>query len=443
LVPLTKGIEIMTGPYVIPHAFFRARGVLSNSPPTAPYRSAGRPEVIFVLERLVDVAARQFGFDPLALRRKNLIPPGAMPYDNRLGMTYDSGELEKNMDMALALADLDGFEARRRESATRGRLRGWALTNYIETSTGNPRERAEVVVRPDDRVEVMIGTLSSGQGHETTFSQVTSELLGVPFDAIDVIFGDTDIIPVGGGSHSGRSMRLAGITIGTASVEIVERGRQIAGHLLEANPGDITFSGGRFTISGTDRGVNLFDAARAANGDASLPADLRGPLAAESDQTVKIPVFPNGCHICEVEVDPDTGQVDLVRYVAVDDVGRAVNPLIVDGQTHGGIVQGLGQAMGEHCVYDDETGQMLCGSFLDYRLPRADEIPSFVTALNEVPTPTNPLGIKGGGEGGTTGSPAAFIGAVVDALKDFGIAHIEMPATPEKVWRAIYNSTSG
>ena len=437
LVPLTKGVEIMTGPYAIPAAYFTARGALSNTPPTNPYRSAGRPEVIFVLERLVDIASRRFGFDPVEIRRRNLIPTADLPYANGLGMTYDSGEFEVNLDMALALADWDGYESRRQESAGRGLLRGLAVADYLETSTGAPRERAEVDVRPDDRLDVMIGTLSSGQAHETTFAQVACEMLGAPFESVSVIFGDTDVTPVGGGTHSGRSMRLAGIVIGKASDEIIARGTRIAAHVLEAGESDIEFADGRFRIVGTDRSMGLFDVARAARDREDLPEDLRGRLSAIADETVRIPVYPNGCHICEVEVDPETGNVDLVRYAAIDDVGRVVNPMVVDGQTHGGVAQGLGPAMGEHCVYDPQSGQMLSGSFMDYRMPRADDLPSFATAVNEVPTLMNPLGIKAGGEGGTTPSAAALIGAVVDALKDYGVTHIEMPATSEKVWRAM------
>jgi carbon-monoxide dehydrogenase large subunit len=436
-VPLTKGVEIMTGPYAIPAAHFRARAVLSNTPPTNPYRSAGRPEVIFVLERLIDLAARQCGFDPIDLRRKNLIPPDAMPYFNQLGMTYDSGLFEKSMDLALSLADWTGYAVREREARARGRLRGRALANYIETSTGAPREWTRVEVKPEREVEIAIGTLSSGQSHETTFAQVAAELLGVPVDAVAIRTGDTDVVPVGGGSHSGRSMRLAGIVIGKASDEIIGKGRRIAAHLLEAADADIEFSAGRFRVAGTDRSLDLFETARAVRERRDLPPDLQGPLTAIADETVRIAVFPNGCHICEVEVDPETGAVEIVRYTAVDDAGRVVNPMVVDGQTHGGVLQGLGQAMGESCRYDPAIGQLLSGSFMDYRLPRADDVPYFATAFNEVPTAVNPLGIKAGGEGGTTPSPAVLIGAIADALKDAGVAHIEMPATPERVWQAI------
>ena len=436
-VPLTKGVEIMTGPYAIPAAYIRARATMSNTPPTNPYRSAGRPEVIFVLERLVDIAARQFGFDPVQLRRRNLIPPDAMPYANGLGMTYDSGEFALNMDLVLDLGQWDGFAARREDSRRRGRLRGIALANYIETSTGAPRERAEIDVRPEGRLDVVIGTLSSGQGHETSFAQVVAEMLGVEHDAVTLITGDTDIVPVGGGTHSGRSMRLAGIVIGQASDEIIDKGRRIAAHVLEAADSDIEFAAGRFTVVGTDRSIGLFDVAAAAAERTDLPDGLGGRLAAEADVTVRIPAYPNGSHICEVEIDGETGAVEIVRYTAIDDVGRVINPMIVDGQTHGGILQGLGQALCEQCVYDRETGQMMSASFLDYCMPRADDVPFFATGLNEVPTPTNKLGVKAGGEGGTTPSPAVLIAAIVDALGEYGVRHIEMPATPERVWRAI------
>ena len=437
-VPLTKGVEIMSGVYAIPTAYFRARAVLSNTPPTNPYRSAGRPEVIFVMERLVDLAARAHRFDAVELRRRNMVPPAAMPYPNPLGMIYDSGAYEQVMDAALALADPGGFAARREEARARGRLRGIGIASYVETSTGAPRERTEMTVRPEGRVDVVIGTLSSGQGHETSFAQLVTEWLGVPFDSVQLITGDTDTVSVGGGSHSGRSMRLAGIIMGKASIEIVDKGRRIAAHMLEAAESDIAFADGRFTVVGTDRSVGIFEVAAAALVRDDLPDDLSGPLGAECDETVRIPAFPFGCHVCEVEVDPETGATDIVRYAAVDDVGRAVNPLILHGQAHGGIVQGLGQAVLERCFYQPGTGQMLSASFMDYAMPRADDYPWFATEISEVPSPTNPLGIRAGGEGGTTPALAVVVNAIVDALSEFGVRHIEMPTTPERVWRAIH-----
>lgn len=439
-VPLTKGVELMSGVYAIPTAYFRARATLSNTPPTNPYRSAGRPEVIFAMERLVDLAARQCGFDRIELRRRNLISPGEMPFANPLGLTYDSGAYEDAMDRVLAEADWDGYLARKAESAGRGRHRGLGIACYVETSTGAPRERTEMTVRPNGCLDVVIGTLSSGQGHETSFAQLASEWLGVPLDSVRLITGDTDIVSVGGGSHSGRSMRLAGIVMGIASDEIIATGRRIAAHVLEASEQDISFGDGRFAVVGTDRSIGLFETAAAALERADLPDDLRGPLTGISDETVPVAAYPYGCHVCEVEVDGDTGEVEIVRYTALDDVGRAINPLILHGQAHGGIVQGLGQALLERCHYDGETGQLLSASFMDYAIPRADHVPSFATLIGEVPSTTNRLGIRAGGEGGTTPALAVAINAIVDALDEFGIEHIEMPATPEAIWRAIHTA---
>jgi carbon-monoxide dehydrogenase large subunit len=320
-VPLTKGVEIMNGVYRIPACHIRARAVLSNTPPTNPYRSAGRPEVIYVMERLVDLACREHGFDPVALRRRNMIPEYAMPYANGLGMIYDSGAYEQVMDTALRLGDWDGFAARREEARVRGKHRGIGIAAYMETSTGAPRERTEMTVRPDGQIDVVIGTLSSGQGHETSFAQLVTDWLGVPLDAVNLITGDTDLVEVGGGSHSGRSMRLAGIIMGKASEEIIARGRTIAGHVLESAEADISFDEGRFTVTGTDRSVGLFEIASVAEEDTSLPKDLRGALDAVCDETIRVPAFPFGCHVCEVEVDVDTGALDLVAYTGVDDVG--------------------------------------------------------------------------------------------------------------------------
>ncbi|MGH7094667.1 MAG: xanthine dehydrogenase family protein molybdopterin-binding subunit, partial [Stellaceae bacterium] len=400
-------------------------------------RSAGRPEVIFVVERLIDLAADELGLDPVALRRRNLVPPTAQPYANPLGLTYDSGDYEAAMDRALGLADLPGFAARRAASLTRGKRRGIGIANYVEITSGAPRERTEITVQPDGRVELVMGTMSSGQGHETSFAQLVTEWLGVPFDSIDYVAHDTARVTAGGGSHSGRSMKLATTVIGQATDDIIAKGRRIAGLLLETSEADIEFSAGHFRVAGTDRAVDLFDAARAAATRTDLPAELHGPLGAISDQTLPIASFPYGTQICEVEVDPETGAVAILRYAAVDDVGRAVNPMIVHGQTHGGIAQGVGKALLESSHYDPETGQLLAASFMDYAMPRADIFPPFDTALSEVPSPTNRLGVRSGGEGGTTPALAVVVNAIVDALSDLGVRHIEMPATPERVWRAI------
>jgi carbon-monoxide dehydrogenase large subunit len=436
-VPLVKCSELLTSVYRVPVAHIGARAVLSNTPPTNPYRSAGRPEAMFAIERLVDLAARQIGHDRVALRRRNLVAPREQPYANPLGMTYDSGDYRRAMERALALADWKGFGARRRDAKRRSRLRGIGLANYIEVTSGAPREFSRITVRPEGGVDVAVGTLSSGQGHETSFAQCVGEWLGVPVERIHLIQGDTDIIPVGGGSHSGRSMRMAGVVMGKASERILAKAGRIAAHLLEADGADIAFAEGRFTVTGTDRAVDLFAIARAAQERHDLPEDLRGPLQAECDEIIRVAAFPFGCHVCEVEIDAETGLVEIARYTAVDDVGRAVNPLILHGQTHGAIVQGVGQALWEQCSYDPVSGQLLSGSFMDYAMPRADMLPSFATELSETPAPSNPLGVRAGGEGGTTPALGVVANAVVDALAGYGVTHIELPITSEKVWRAI------
>jgi len=438
-VPLVKGVGLATSGYRIPVSHISARAVLSTTMCTTPYRSAGRPEVIYVIERLIDKAALEHGFDRVALRKRNLIPPSAFPYKNPQGITYDNGTYRVVMDRAMELGDWAGFKRRRAEARKRKRLRGIGLCCYLETTGGYPRERADITVQPQGRVDVVVGTLSSGQSHETTFAQCVAEWLGVPFDDVYVNESDTDIVKEGGGSHSARSMRLAGIVMGNASDLVIEKGKKIAAHMLETAEDDIAFAGGRFTVKGTDRSVGIFDVAAAAANGKDLPEDLRGPLAATSDETIKQLGFPYGAHVCEVEIDPQTGALDLVRYTAVDDVGRAINPMVVDGQTHGGAAQGIGQALWECCTYDAQ-GQLLSASFMDYAMPRADVLPSFTTDISQVLTPTNRLGVRGAGEGGTTGALGAVVNAVVDALAEFGVTHIEMPVTPERIWRAIQSA---
>jgi aerobic carbon-monoxide dehydrogenase large subunit len=434
-IPLAKGVAVSTSVYHVPAAFMRGRAVLTNTSPTTPYRAAGRPEVMFVIERLIDLAARRHGFDRVALRRRNLVPAAAMPYRNPLGLLYDSGDYAAAQDRVVALADWAGFEARRAEARRRGRYRGIGLANYLELNTGMPRERTEITVQPEGRIDVVLGTLSSGQGHETSFAQLVVEWLGVELDQVRLITGDTDLMPVGGGSHSGRSMRLGAVVMAKASAAIVDKGQRLAAWLLEAAAADIEFARRRFTVKGTDRSVDLFEVA-AAGRRHDAPAALRGPLAAVSDETMSVPSYPYGAAVCEVEVDPETGAVEVVRHTTVDDVGRAVNPLILHGQTHGGIAAGVGQALMEVCAYD-ESGQLQSATFMDYAIPRADALPSFTTEISEVPSTSNPLGLRGGGEGGTTPALAAVVNAIVDALAELGVEHLDMPATPERVWRAI------
>jgi len=428
--PLGKGSALVTGNYHIPLARVRARAVFTNTVPTQAYRSSGRPEVTFAIEQLVDLASQKTGIDRIELRRRNLIGEAQMPYTNPFGMIYDSGRYAENMTLAMQLADWDGFETRRAEALGRGRLLGRGLANYIESSVGTPREQARITVRPqgpadssEGVVEVVIGTQSAGQGHETSFAQVAADRLGVDVDAIRILLGDTDVVRFGGGTHSGRSMRMAGTVIAQACDDLIAEGRRRAAQMLEAAPADVRYARGRFTVAGTDRGLSLFA--------------ISGGLEVVRDNEMHEPVFPNGCHVGQVEVDPDTGAVRLVRYVAVDDVGRAINPLIVDGQTHGGIVMGLGQALCEACVVDPATGQTLSGSLMDYALLRAGDLPPLATRLNEVASPTNSLGVKAGGEGGTTPAPAVIASAIADALAPLGITDVPLPATPDAIWRAL------
>jgi carbon-monoxide dehydrogenase large subunit len=441
--PLQKGLGLMSNVYRIPVGYFRGRGAVTNTVSTTPYRSAGRPEAIFVIERLVDLAADRLGLDPAALRRRNLIPPEAQPYANPLGVTYDSGRYAEAMDTALALAGWSGFPARRAEARQRGRWRGIGVANYVEITSGAPRERAEITILPEGGVELVMGTMSSGQGHETSFAQLVTEWLGVPFDSIVYIAHDTARVAAGGGSHSGRSMKLAATIIGQATDDIIAKGRKIASFLLETGEIDIEFDRGRFRVAGTDREISLFEIVAAATARTDLPAALQGPLAGISDQTLPVASFPYGTQICEVEVDIETGAVEIVGYAAVDDVGRAVNPMILHGQTHGGIAQGVGQALLENCHYDRESGQVLLASFMDYAMPRAATFPFLETALSEVPAPTNRLGVRSGGEGGTTPALAAVVNAIADALAELGVRHVEMPATPERVWRALQAARRG
>jgi len=391
---------------------------------------------MFVLERLIDLAAARTGIDRVDLRRRNLIPQAAQPYANPLGLTYDSGDYGAAMEATLARADWAGFPARRAEDRRRGRLRGIGVANYVEVTSGNPRERAEVTVLPEGVVELVMGTMDSGQGHATSFAQLITEFLGVPFETIRFVAHDTDRVKAGGGSHSGRSMKLAATVITTACAGIVARARQLAAVLLQAAEAALVFESGRFRVTGTDRTLDLFELAAAAARE-DVPEPLRGPLASVCDEIIPVASFPYGTQVCEVEVDPETGAVALVALAATDDVGRAVNPMILHGQTHGGIAQGVGQALLEDIACDPATGQPRAGSFMDYALPRAADLPALDTALSEVPSPTNPLGVRSGGEGGTTPALAAVVNAIVDALAEYGVRHIEMPATPERVWRAI------
>jgi carbon-monoxide dehydrogenase large subunit len=441
LSPLSKGSGLIPGSYAIPATTLRSVAVFTNTMPTNAYRSSGRPEVTFAMERLVDEAAKQLGVDRIALRRKNLVSPKAMPYRNSVGMLYDSGHYEENMDWAMEIADWKGFPARRREAKRRGKLLGLGLANYVESSIGAAKEQAQLKVRPQDgsgpaRVDAVIGTQSNGQGHETSFAQVVADLLRVPAEAVNIIYGDTAVVKVGGGSHSGRSMRHAATVFSKAAVDLIARGREVAAIVMGSTPDNVVYDDGRFSSRDTNLTFNFLELANEAARH-ELPEALKDGVAVVTDNEMHDPVFPNGTAICEVEIDPDTGDITITRYACIDDVGRCINPLIVHGQTHGAIAQGVGQALWEQIYLDPDSGQPLTGSFMDYGMPRADVLPSFRTEIAEVLSPTNPLGIKAGGEGGTTAAPAVMLSAILDALGEVGVRDVSMPVTPDKVWQAI------
>ncbi len=427
------------GVYQTPLIEVSTKCVFSNTTPVGAYRGAGRPEANYYMERLVDTAAAELGIDRIALRRRNHIPPEAMPYKSPNGNTYDSGEFTALLDQALALADWTGFAARRAESRGRGRLRGRGIGDYLELTGVSGREMGGIRFEPDGNVTIITGTLDYGQGHASPFAQVLAARLGIPFRRIRLVQGDSDQLIAGGGTGGSKSMMTSGTAIVEAADKVVEAGRQIAAHVLEAAAPDIEFRAGRFVIAGTDRSVGLMELAAQIHGGFALPADLPQSLDISNISNGPPSAFPNGCHIAEVEVDPETGTVDVVRYTFVNDFGVVINPLLVDGQAHGGIVQGIGQALCERTVYDDE-GQLLTGSYMDYAMPRADDVPHFVNASHPVPATTNPLGAKGCGEAGCAGALPSVMNALVDALSEFGIRHIDMPATPERVWRAIRNA---
>ncbi len=431
-VATLAGSRMLAGVYTFPAVHVHVRGVFTNTQPVDAYRGAGRPEACFIVERIVDKAARELGFTPAELRRRNFITPDAMPYDTALGLTYDSGDFARNMDDALSISDWDGFETRRAEARKQGRLRGIGMSTYIEACAGGSAENARIVVSNEGRATLLIGTQSNGQGHETAYKQILAERLGLDPDAIDVKQGDSDLIPTGGGTGGSRSVPVGGQATSAAAEQIVDRARERAADMLEAASADIEYAEGMFTIVGTDRHISFVDVAKGSTDETAF--DETGgfkPSAA---------TFPNGTHICELEIDPETGTVEIITYTVVDDFGTVLNPLLVEGQVHGGIGQGVGQALLERTVFDDE-GQLLTGSFMDYTMPRADHLPFVTFRYNEVPCTTNPLGIKGAGEAGSIGAPPAIINALVDALYDAGVRHIDMPATPETVWRLARNAT--
>lgn len=431
----TNNLGGLTGVYRIGATHAHVTGVFTNTPPIGTYRGAGRPEATYAIERLIDVAARETGRDKVALRRLNLIPDGSFPADTGFIFKYDSGAFERGMAIAEEAADLAGFPARRAQARKRGRLLGLGFVNAIEQAGGGFEETAELHLDRDGSLTLAVGTISNGQGHETAYAQILDATLGPLPGPLRLVQGDTAAVRHGVGTFGSRTAVAGGAAATIAARRVVEKARLVAAHMLEADSGDIAFDDGVFSVAGTDRRATLGEVAARAYDVASLPRGLEPGLTERAVFTPEAPTFPNSVHVCEVEIDPQTGETEVTRYTVVDDVGRVVNPLLLEGQIHGGIVQGLGQALNERIVYED--GQLVTGSFMDYAMPRADAMPAPVCEENNVPTPMNPLGLKGAGEAGTVGGLAVVSNAVIDALAPYGVRHVDMPLTPERIWRAI------
>jgi aerobic carbon-monoxide dehydrogenase large subunit len=442
---------LLAGNYATRAIYVEVKGVFTNTAPVDAYRGAGRPEACYVVERLVDRAAREMRLDPVALRRRNFVPNDAYPYTTPVALTYDSGDYFKTLDMAVKAADYAGFEQRRQEAAKRGKLRGIGVCTYIEACAMAPSvmagqlgaragfyESAEVRAHPTGSITVFTGSHSHGQGHETTFAQLVVDRFGLPLEMVDIVHGDTGKVPFGMGTYASRSLAVGGTALVKAMDKIVAKGKKIAAHLLEAAEADVEFADGKFSVAGTDRAVPFAEVAFAAYVPHNYPIDTVEPGLDETAFYDPINfTYPAGAYIAEIEVDRETGTVELVNFTGADDFGRIINPLIVEGQVHGALVQGIGQALYENAVYDDESGQLKTGSFMDYCMPRADNFIPFKLETNTTLCAHNPLGAKGCGEAGTIGAPAAIMNAVVDALAPLGIVDIDMPATSERVWRAM------
>jgi carbon-monoxide dehydrogenase large subunit len=430
-------LRFMPGAYDVQNIHVATQGVFTNTSQNGPYRGAGRPEAAYFIERLIEHAARTIGMDPAEIRRRNLIPPAKLPYATPTFWTYDSGEFSRLLDKCVEMSDWSGFAARRKASERSGKLRGRAVSYYIEFG-GIFNERMDLRFDPGGSLTVYAGTHSHGQGHATVFAQLVHEIVGVPFDSIRYVQGDTAQVAIGRGTYGARSATIGGNALKAAAEAIVEKGKPMASALMEADVADIEFKDGRYRVAGTDKSIAIVDVAKAFYAPMGPLTEKFGVgLEASGSYSANPPSHPNGAHACELEVDPETGEVRIDRYVVVDDLGRVLNPLIVRGQIHGGVVQGVGQALLEHQVYDRGSGQLLSGSFMDYGMPRADLMPDIATALEEVRCGTNPLGVKGIGESGTIGAPPTVINAILDALRPLGVAHIDMPATPSRVWEAI------
>jgi carbon-monoxide dehydrogenase large subunit len=435
-IPTVAGSGMLAGLYATPAIHVRVRNYFTNTLPVDAYRGAGRPEAAYLVERLVDVAAKVAGLPRDEIRRRNFIPSSAMPYTTALGETYDSGDFAGHLDKALAAAGWAGIEARKAESAKTGKLRGIGISTYVEACGGGGPEWSDIRIEPDGTIIVPIGTRSTGQGHETAYTQLVSEAFGVDNESVKVIQGDTAAIENGAGTDGSRSLPAGGSALHMAIQSVSAKARMLAGYMLEASDADLELADGAFTVAGTDRSVTLAEISALANDPERLPDGVEPGLEAKESYKPAASTYPNGTHVCEVEIDPDTGVVSLVKFTVVDDFGEVVNPLLLEGQVHGGVAQGVGQALYEHTVYD-ESAQLITGSLMDYRLPRADDVPPIDFSMSPTRCTTNPLGVKGCGEAGAIGAPPAVINAVLDALAPAGVTDIDMPATPDKVWAAI------
>jgi carbon-monoxide dehydrogenase large subunit len=436
----TNNLGGLAGMYTTPAIYVEVTAVFTNTNCTGPYRGAGRPEASLAIEKTIDQAAREMGIDRVEIRRRNLIPADAMPYKTGLVFVYDSGDFPAQLEKAVELADYAGFEKRRAEAAARGKLRGLGISCAIEQAAGPIEETAEIRFDPQGNCTLVMGTLNQGQGHDVTFKQLANELLGIPMEKMTLLQGDTDAVVHGRGTFGSRSAGNGGAALARAADRIIERGKTIAAHMLEAAEADIAFDDGAFSVAGTDKSVNILDVARTAYNPMALPADIEPTLTAYAAFKPKAPTFPNGTHVCEVEVDPETGKIEFQSYLVVDDVGTVINPLLLKGQIHGGISQGLGQAICEDVTYDHESGQLISASFMDYCMPRADDMCSIEVVSQGVPSPTNPLGIKGAGEAGCVGALPCVHGALIDALTPLGIDDVPLPATPMKLWKVIHDA---
>ena len=434
-VATSAGVPMLVGCYAVPAAYVEVQGVFTNTSPVDAYRGAGRPEAIYAIERLLDVAAFDLGISPDEIRKRNFIREEQMPFSTPLGSNYDSGNFQQNLEDALKLSNWDDFESRRKAAKSRGKLLGIGLASYIERCAGGSPEQARLEVANDGHITLYIGTLSNGQGHETAFRQILCERLGVAFEEVSIVQGDSDLIETGGGTMGSRSVPVGGAAISSVSEKIIEKAKLIAAELLETAISDVEFDNGVFRIIGTDRVQTFHEVAKAAATDDDVAFDEKESFAPEEA------TYPNGTHVCELEIDKATGKIEIVDYTVVDDFGNVINPLLLEGQVHGGIGQGLGQALLESCQYESDSGQLLSASFMDYTMPRADDFPPIRFDLNKVPCKTNPLGIKGAGEAGAIGAPPAIINAIVNALKDHGVRHVDMPVTPNRLWNIMQSAS--